>query len=184
MVTDPNPLLLTPRLRLEPQVAAHAEAMLKVLADPRVHLYLPSDPPTDLEELKARSERLESRCSPDGRQLWLNWTVFAGPQVVGTVQATVHVSENVADVAYVFGPTFWRQGFATEALHALLCFLPSLNVGRARANLDTRNRSSARLVERLGFVRVSELKGADEFKGEVSDEYVYELPLPALPVST
>ena len=59
-----------------------------------------------------------------------------------------------------------------------------MDVGRARANLDTRNRSSSKLVERLGFVRISELKGADEFKGEVSDEYVYELPLPAPVVST
>ena len=31
MFTDPNPCLSTPRLRLEPQVTAHADAMLAVL---------------------------------------------------------------------------------------------------------------------------------------------------------
>ena len=158
--------------------------MLELLADPRVQRYLPSNPPTDLESLRARYGRLESRCSPDGQDLWLNWTVFADSQAVGTVQATVRVIEGVADVAYVFGPVFWRQGFANEALYALLCFLPNLDVGRARANLDTRNRSSARLVERLGFVRVSELRGADKFKGEASNEYVYERRLSATPPPT
>ena len=184
MSTDPNPPLRTPRLRLKPQVAGHAEAMLEVLADPRVHTYIPTDPPTDLIAFRARYERLESRHSPDGQELWLNWTVFSGLRVIGTVQATVSQTERVADVAYVFGASSWGHGYATEALRALLNFLPSLKVDRARASLDTRNAASARLVERLGFVRVGEVKGADEFKGRVSDEYVYELRLPALPVST
>jgi hypothetical protein len=72
MPTDPNSLLLTTRLRLEPQVAGHADAMLELLADPRIHLYLPSDPPSDPVALKIRYERLESRRSPDERELWLN----------------------------------------------------------------------------------------------------------------
>ena len=180
MFTDPNPPLSTPRLQLEPQVAGHAEAMLEVLADPRVHTYIPTDPPTDLIAFRARYERLESRHSQDGQELWLNWTVFSGLQVIGTVQATVNLIERVADVAYVFGSSSWGHGYAIEALRALLDFLPSLGVGRARASLDTRNAVSAR----LDFVRVGEVKGADEFKGRVSDEYVYELRLPALPVST
>lgn len=121
---------------------------------------------------------MESRHSPDGTELWLNWTVFEGQQVIGTIQASVTLVDQSAAVAYVFGPMFWGQGYATEAMRALLDFLSGLGVGRARANLDTRNVASARLVERLGFVRVAELKGADEFKGAVSDEYVYELQLP------
>ncbi|WP_424951776.1 GNAT family N-acetyltransferase [Deinococcus sp.] len=185
MPTDPNPPLRTPRLRLDPQVAGHAEAMLKVLADPRVHLYIPSDPPTDLTALRARYERLESRRSTDGHELWLNWTVFADSAVIGTMQATVNVAEGVAEVAYVFGPLSWGQGYATEAMRALLDFLHTgLGLTRFRAHLDTRNAASARLAERLGFVRVAELKGADEFKGVVSDEYVYELHSPVPPAQT
>ena len=60
----------------------------------------------------------------------------------------------------------------------MLAFLPSLGVSLAKAYIDTRNLASQRLVTRLGFVQVDEILVADEFKGEVSDEYVYELQLP------
>ncbi|WP_425147285.1 GNAT family N-acetyltransferase [Deinococcus sp.] len=172
---DLNPLLTTPRLRLEPQVAAHAPAMLAVLADPRVHSYLPSNPPTDPEALRGRYERLESRRSPDGSELWLNWTVFRDSAALGTVQATVHPAEHLADVAYVFAPAAWGQGYASEAMQAVLEHLrATLGVQLFRASIDTRNVASQRLAERLGFVRVAEVKAADEFKGALSDEFVYE----------
>ena len=172
---DPNSSLSTPRLRLEPQMAVHAPAMLAVLADPRVHTYLPSDPPADPEALRERYQRLESRRSPDGSELWLNWTVFRDSAALGTVQATVHPAEELADVAYVFAPAAWGQGYATEAMQAMLRHLHrTVGVGRFRASIDTRNGPSQRLAERLGFVRVAAVKAADEFKGAVSDEFVYE----------
>ncbi len=169
-----NPLISTARLRLEPQTAAHADVMFQVLADPRVHTFLPSDPPTrDL--LVERFARLESRRSPDAAELWLNWVVYRENDAIGTVQASVNLAEACADVAYVFHPAAWGQGYAREAMGALLAFLhQDLGVQRYRATIDTRNAPSQRLVEHVGFTRVREVKGADEFKGSVSDEYVYE----------
>lgn len=174
-LADPNPLLWTPRLRLEPQRAEHAGAMLEVLADPRTHQYLPSDPPQDERLLRERYARLETRRSPDGAELWLNWVVFQDWQAIGTVQATVQPENDRADVAYVFHPGAWGQGYAAEAMRTLLDFLQhGLRVTHFQANIDTRNLPSQRLVERLGFLRVREIPGADEFKGALSDEFIYE----------
>ncbi len=169
-------MLETPRLRLEPQGPEHAAAMMRVLADSRTHEFVPSDPPTDEKILRERCERLSSRRSPDGAEYWLNWVVFAGDKALGTVQATV-TPETRAHVAYMFHPESWGQGYATEAVQAVLEHLKILRVSRLEANIDTRNLKSQRLVERLGFERVEEIKGADEFKGSVSDEYRYELTL-------
>ena len=152
--------------------------MQEVLADPRTHTYIPSDPPTDLDALRARYARLETRRSPDGTEWWLNWTVFAGLDAIGTAQSSVRHADGSADVAYVFAPAAWGHGYATEAMRAVLEFLPTLGVTRAQASIDTRNLASQRLVTRLGFVQVGEILAADEFKGEVSDEYVYRLQLP------
>ncbi|MEF2278090.1 GNAT family N-acetyltransferase [Deinococcus sp. YIM 134068] len=176
---DPNPPLLTPRLRLEPQRAGHAPDMAAVLADPRVHDFLPSSPPTQAE-LRARFARLESRRSPDGTQGWLNWVVFAraGGSALGTVQATVRPAEGEADVAYVFHPSAWGQGYATEAVRVMLDFLASgPGVREAVAQVDTRNAASLRLLTRLGFRRTAFTPHADEFRGVVSDEFTYRLPL-------
>ena len=171
-----NPLLTTPTLRLEPQVAAHAPAVLAALSDPRIYLYIPGTPPTDAEALRRRFAHQESRRSPDGRELWLNWIVWSGQTVLGTVQATVHVAQRTADVAYVFAPEAWGKGHAAEAMRAMLGFLHAgLGVTEFAAHLDTRNTASRRLVERLGFVQTDLILGADHFKGSVSDEYVYKL---------
>lgn len=173
---DANPPLATPRLRLEPQVRAHARAMMRVLGDPRVHLYLPTDPPTDEAALAQRFARLESRRSPDGREGWLNWTALLrdGGLAIGTVQATVHASGTQADVAYLFHPDAWGRGFAAEAVGAMLDHLRTgLGVTHLCARLDTRNARSRRLVERLCFTLAETVEQADEFKGSVSDEHVY-----------
>ncbi|MBB5232593.1 GNAT family N-acetyltransferase [Deinococcus budaensis] len=178
---DPNPPLQTARLRLEPQRAGHAGAMQAVLADPRVHAFLPSSPP-DVEALRERFARLESRRSPDGREGWLNWVVFPrldGP-ALGTVQATVRPVAAEADLAYVFAPHAWGQGYGTEAVGALLSFLAGRwGVREAVAQVDTRNHASIRLLTRLGFRQTGFTPHADTFRGEGSDEFTFRLLLAA-----
>ena len=169
-------MLETPRLRLEPQGPEHAAAMMRVLADSRTHEFVPTNPPTDEKALRDRFKRLSSRRSPDGAEYWLNWVVFADRKAIGTVQATVPPDAR-AHVAYMFHPESWGRGYATEAVRAVLEHLKILQISRLEANIDTRNLKSQRLVERLGFERVEEIEGADEFKGGVSDEYRYELTL-------
>lgn len=180
---DPNPRLLTPRLTLEPQRAEHAAVMAAVLADPRVHTFLPSSPPRE-GDLRERFARLETRASPDGAEAWLNWVVFARPggAALGTVQATVRPARAEADVAYVFAPSAWGQGYAAEAMTALLQFLAGeWEVRAALAQVDTRNAASLRLLERLGFGRSGFTPGADVIRGTVSDEYSYRLTLEGTP---
>lgn len=158
--------------------------MLAVLADPRVHTFLPSSPPQDVEALRERFTRLESRRSPDGQEKWLNWVAVRRPDgpALGTVQATVRPLGAEADVAYVFHPSAWGQGYAAEALRALLDFLASgWGVREAAAQVDTRNLASIRLLTRLGFRQTGFTPHADEFRGEVSDEFTYRLRLPLSP---
>ncbi|WP_168733520.1 GNAT family N-acetyltransferase [Deinococcus sp. Arct2-2] len=183
-VTEVNPPLTTPRLRLEPQVAAHAPVMVAALADPRSYLYIPGNPPSDAKALQRRFAHQESRRSPDGAELWLNWVVYCGEDALGTIQATVRLAARTADVAYVFGPAAWGKGYAAEAVRAMLSFLrDGLRVEGFAANIDTRNAASRRLIERLGFMQTDLIVGADHFKGSSSDEYVYKLSASAFSAS-
>jgi [ribosomal protein S5]-alanine N-acetyltransferase len=178
-VTDQtwNPPLTTKRLNLEPQVKAHAEVLMQALEDIRTFEFVPDDPPADHEKFAARLQRLESRVSLDQNEYWLNWAVFLNLEAIGTVQASVVHQQARASIAYMFHPNFWGQGLAFEACVAMLEHLHSCGVQDFSANVDTRNKASQKLLERLGFAQKQEIKNADEFKGNASHEFVYLLQM-------
>ena len=170
--------LATPRLWLEPLVAAHAAPLYAPLDDERLYRFIPQDPPASSAALAARYHRLSSRRSPDGRERWLNWAMRLRQEdvYVGTLEASVDPDRAAADIAYTVFVPHQRRGYAREGLARVLDHLfEDHGVEVVAAQIDTRNTGSIALVEALGFARVGEQKGADAFKGTISDEYHYEL---------
>jgi RimJ/RimL family protein N-acetyltransferase len=141
----------TRRLVLEPQVAAHADAMFDVLSDPALYAY-ENAPPRSRDALRERYRKLESRRSGDGRERWLNWVIRAGDgRLAGYVQATVK-ADGTASIAYELGSAWWGQGLAGEAVAAMIDELVAhYGVRRLAAVLKTANLRSRRLLERQGF---------------------------------
>lgn len=145
-------VLHTDRLVLEPQLAAHADEMFRVLSDPAIYEH-ENAPPPSVEWLRERFARLESRRSPDGREQWLNWVLrlSSPPELIGYVQATVQRGQRAA-VAYELGSGWWGRGLAHEAVWAMLAELTSrYEVRHFTAVLKRSNLRSLRLLERLGF---------------------------------
>jgi ribosomal-protein-alanine N-acetyltransferase len=153
--------LVTPRLRLEPLLAAHADALYPVLADARMAAYVDQPPPPSVDALRERYRRLESRSSPEGGEAWLNWAVRTEAGVIGVVQATVQADRR-AWIAYEIGVAHWGRGFATEAVRAMVAQLIDHDrVTQCLATVDARNERSWRLLERLQFVRVDATQPSD-----------------------
>jgi len=140
-------------LRLDPLVAADADAMFALLSDRELYRYIDEAPPDDIDKLRARYARLESRASADGRQAWLNWIVRAAPggAPLGFVQATV-LDDGSAWIAYLLGRSHQGRGVASRATAAMLAHLEAEHgVRRLLANVEAENGPSIRLLERLGF---------------------------------
>jgi [ribosomal protein S5]-alanine N-acetyltransferase len=154
--------LHTDRLVLEPRVAAHADALYPILADPRQRAFHDDDP-VSLEALRERFRQGESRRSPDGREQWLNWALLlrdGGSDAIGFVQATVQHGGH-AWVAYQVATALWGRGLATEAVRAMIEHLAShCAVTQCMATVDQRNERSWRLLERLGFARADAVQSA------------------------
>jgi len=142
----------TDDLVLEPLAARHAEAMFEVLSDPALYRYLDHPAPPSVEHLRDVYTRLETRRSPDGRELWLNWVVRpTGGPPVGYVQATVTANRE-AWVAFVFSSRHWGRGYATQATQAVIGHLTAAQgVTRFLATVEAENQRSIRLLERLAF---------------------------------
>ncbi len=148
-------VITSPRLTLEPQAAAHAEEMFRVLSDPAIYEY-ENQPPPSVEWLRERFTKLESRQSADGQQQWLNWGIrLSTPELIGFVQATVYPTGR-ASIAYQLSSAYWGRGLASEAVQAMIVELVGgYNVRHLSAVLKSANQRSRRLLERLGFFSAS-----------------------------
>jgi ribosomal-protein-alanine N-acetyltransferase len=171
------PEIATRQLILEPLRLDHAELCMDCLTDANLYTYVPQDPPANVGELKLRfSELLRGSGTPD--ESWLNWfgKSRSSGQYVCSVQATVSKSKRMSYLAYQTFATFRGQGFAKEACGAVISYLSSAcGTKLFRAEIDSRNVASRKLVESLHFRQVAFKEKADRFKGCDSDEYVYEL---------
>lgn len=174
-------VITTARLLLEPINRHHAAAMFAGLSDARAYAYIPDTPPESVAALAADYAELEAGLSPDGKEIWLNWVLkrLEHSDFAGYVQATILRDEAALVIAYHVFPDFWGQGLGREAVAAMLAYCRAqYNLREARAYIDTRHERSTRLVEALGFTRLTVLPRSDFFGGQVSDEIVYRLVWP------
>lgn len=170
-------ILETERLQLEALQRKHAIALFSLFQAKQIYQYIPQDPPISLEALEQRYQKLTTRLSPDGHEAWLNWAVYHQEQqtYIGQVEATVFANRT-CQIAYLFAPRFWGQGYATESCkHLIIELRKNYQITEIVAEVDTRNLASAKLLDRLGFINTETRKNADFFKGNSSDEYIYRL---------
>jgi RimJ/RimL family protein N-acetyltransferase len=161
-------LIRTDRLTLEPQVAAHAEEMFAVLSDPAIYEH-ENEPPGSVDSLRERFRKLESRCSPDGSEQWLNWIIrLRSSEPIGFVQATV-MADSTAVIAYVLNSKYWGHGFASDAVRAMIGELAiGYRVAGLGAILKKTNHRSLRLLERIGFRPATE-RDYDQFQVDADE---------------
>ncbi|MFC9961549.1 GNAT family N-acetyltransferase [Streptomyces nigra] len=175
-MTLPTPTLHTARLRLRPFTDADAAPLYALHSSAHVMRYWDSPPWTD----RARAERFIAVCrtmaeegtgarvaidrASDGA--FVGWCGLSGwnPDYCS------------ASLGYVLGDAMWGHGYATEAAHALLRWaFETLDLNRVQAEADTRNAASARVLEKMGFVREGTLREDCVVNGDVSDSWVYGL---------
>lgn len=169
--------LRTPRLALEPMVAAHAAVLFPVLRDPSLYRYLDEAPPESEAQLRRLYAYRERRMSPDGQEQWLNWTVFSlSGHALGYVQATV-LPDRRAWVAYVMGSAHWGRGLASEAVRAMIVHIAqAFSLQRCQALVEAANGPSIRLLQRLGFQDADEATPREHRPGGTERLYLLTLP--------
>lgn len=151
-----------PMVHIEPQSSRHAPGLFAALSDERTYTFLDERPPTSVEAVRERIERLREG-APAGRgETWLNWTVFEDGAIVGYTQATV-AADGTADLAFVLHPDAWGRSVGLRACRLTLdALLSDPVVRRVVADTNVANGRSRELLDRLGFRQV-DVEGADVF---------------------
>jgi len=171
--------LFTSRLVLEPLTIDHARESFSYWQDKHLYRYIPTNPPENMSALIDRYQILGRGASSNGEERWVNWFMREQDtgKLAGLIECTIF-NDNAAQLAYFVFREHQGKGFAQEGCRAALDVLASIYyVSNVRAYIDTRNASSISLVERLGFHCSEHIIGADFFKGETSDEYLWTLSL-------
>jgi [ribosomal protein S5]-alanine N-acetyltransferase len=172
----PTPTLGTARLRLRPFAETDADALFALHSSAHVLRYWDSPPWTD----PARAQRFLAVCRQvadegTGARLAMD-RVSDGAFLGWCGLSRWNPDYRSASLGYCLDAAAWGQGYATEAARALLQWaFDTLDLNRVQAETDTRNGASARVLEKLGFVREGTLREDCVVNGEVSDSWVFGL---------
>lgn len=145
--------LETERLILRRLQQSDAPAFFRnVCSDPQVNPYLTwklHESPAETEALLADFIR---RYENPARYCWAIVLKESG-ELIGTIAApTVHELTEAVEVTYAIGSRWWGNGYAPEALGAVMDFLfDRVGVNRIEAGHDVNNPNSGKVMEKAGM---------------------------------
>ncbi len=166
--------LRTDRLSLRPWRLEELDRYHSLRGDPDVARFLYDEALTRTEAAE-KLAGLQTEITEAGRWINLAVEVTASGEVVGDVGLCWRSDEHrQAEIGYVFHPDSRGHGYATEAARAIVDLaFTALGAHRVAGHLDSRNRASAALLERLGMRREAHLVQNEWVKGEWTDEDIY-----------
>jgi ribosomal-protein-alanine N-acetyltransferase len=172
----PTPTLNTDRLRLRPFADADADALFALHSNAHVLRYWDSSPWDDI----TRAAQFIAAChrmADEGTGARVALDRSEDNKFIGWCGLHPWNPEyRSASLGYCLDDAAWGHGYATEAASALLHWaFATLDLNRVQAETDTRNLASARVLEKLGFVREGTLREDCIVNGEISDSWVYGL---------
>jgi RimJ/RimL family protein N-acetyltransferase len=106
---------------------------------------------------------------------WVQLAVARDGELIGDVGVCQSSDGMQAQIGYTLAPAHRGEGFATEAVGAVIDLLFAEGVHRVWATLDPENTASARVLERLGFRFEGRSAHAAYVRGEWSDDLRYAL---------
>ncbi|MBZ2196566.1 GNAT family N-acetyltransferase [Occultella gossypii] len=171
-----TPTLETERLRLRPFTDADADDLFALQSDAHVLRYWDSPPWTDRTSV-TRFIAGCRRMAEDGSGVRVAIERRSDRAFVGWCTFNSWNPDfRSASLGYCLTEAAWDHGYATEAARVLLQWaFDTLDLNRIQSETDTRNVASARVLEKLGFVREGTLREDCIVNGGVSDSWVYGL---------
>ena len=172
----PTPTLKSARLVMRPFDDVDADDLFALHSNPHVLRYWDAPPWSE----PARAQRFITACrqmADDGDGVRLAVDRASDGAFIGWCSLSRWNPEyRSTALGYCYEDAVWGSGYATEAARELLGWaFDTLDLNRVQAETDTRNVASARVLEKLGFVREGTLREDCVVNGEVSDSWVYGL---------
>ncbi|MEI7028355.1 GNAT family N-acetyltransferase [Paenibacillus sp. y28] len=170
------PALETPRLRLRKLTTADAQAMFQYCSDPAVTRFTTwyPHPSQDVTEAFIRAA---IRMYEEGQAAPWGIEDKAAGSLIGTCGfvnwSTQHAK---AELGYALSQAYWRQGYMTEAVRALMSYgFEIMQLVRIEARCHVDNRASANVLEKNGMQLEGIMRKHLFAKGRFEDVCMYAM---------
>lgn len=151
------PTLTTDRLLIRAATLADFDAHATAWADPAMTRFIGGEP---------RDRTTSWRKFLMGAGLWPvlgygYWTfadrasgAYLGSGGLARFERGVAALEGHVEAGWAFIPAAWGQGYATEAMAAVMAWADTQRIAEVRAIIDDANAASIRVAEKLGFAKL------------------------------
>lgn len=176
MLVPGEPRIDTERLVIRLVTEADLPALLEINADDQVTRFLPYPSWKDMDDARAWFDRAAARHAAGEARQFVIVLRDTGRVIGSCLLFHFEESSGRAEVGYLLARPHWGAGYMVEAMTAFVAFaFEQVGLRRLEAEIDPRNTASARLLERLGFVREGLLRQRWNVKDEITDSGLYGL---------
>jgi RimJ/RimL family protein N-acetyltransferase len=170
------PTIEADRVRLRHLEESDTDSLFDIFSDPEAMRFWSWSP------FKERAEA--AKLLGEIQEFWRQKSLFQwgialkeDDKIIGTTTLfRLDAKSRRAEIGYILNRRHWGNGYANEALTALLDFaFGKMNLHRVEADIEPRNRGSVKTVERLGFQREGLLRERWIVDGEIQDSLFYGL---------
>jgi RimJ/RimL family protein N-acetyltransferase len=167
---DALPTLDAPRVRLRWLTDRDVDGLYAIFSDEAMMRYWSTLPMKDRGEAEEYLARIHSGFADKSLFQWGVERKGDG-ELLGTCTLfSIHRANMRAEVGYCLRSPYWRQGYMSEALAALIDHaFRVLELRRLEADVDPKNANSLRILERMGFQREGLLRERWNVGGDIQD---------------
>lgn len=168
------PEIETERLILRETMPEDAPAIYRLFADPLVTRYYDLEPYTSVGQAEALIDFFDESFELERAIRWGIERKKDGA-LMGTC-GYVWLRTHRGEIGYELHSDYWRRGYMSEALDAILDFgFTELGLNRIEALTMLENEASMGLLRSLGFQQEGILRQHDFFKGQFHDMRLFAI---------
>lgn len=174
--TSRFPVIETPRLILRELTLEDTDTILFLRSDIRTTQYLDRDRMRSIEEARAQIQFLNTSFLKFDSVTW-GIELKSETKLIGTIgYHRLDKPHYRAEMGYMLDPFYWRQGYMSEALQAVINFgFNEMHCHTLEAQVNPNNDASIKILEKFNFVREAYFKENYLYNGKFLDSAVYTL---------
>jgi ribosomal-protein-alanine N-acetyltransferase len=170
-------ILQTQRLSLTPLAPGDGAEIAPIFADPNVMAHW--DYP-EIEQASTVDQLIAAQIAAMGQDIGFYWAMrrLEDNVLVGCCDvAEIDWRHRRAEIGFVLAHPYWSNGYAFEAMHAVIDHVAGLGLKRLTARIHISNQRSEALLRKLHFQEEGYLRGHVDREGERRDCKLYGLLL-------